>query len=104
MVYQLTIRTLGCQEIAEDKVLADETLRLYEKAEDSTSAARFIIPWLPTPSHLRRVAAGTKLYLIFDKIIKNRRQTGKRRKDALQVLMDQGVSTLGVIEVRALIE
>ncbi|KAJ2900619.1 hypothetical protein MKZ38_002318 [Zalerion maritima] len=101
LVYQLTMRTLGCEEIAEDRKLGDETLRLYEDAEEGTSPARFVVPWLPTPAWWRRVKSGARLYGILDGIVKERRRSkegGARKEDALQVLLDQGASTLGVIE------
>jgi len=90
MVFQLTMRTVGAREIAESPELAARTLSLFEKLDSTASPARIIFPWLPTPNHLRRLTYGAKLYMILDKIIKDRQKEGRREQDALQFLIDSG--------------
>ena len=89
IVYQLTMRTVGATEIAESPALMDKTLRLFETVENASSPARIIFPWLPTPAHLRRMAAGARLYMEFNKIAEDRKKTGRREEDALQFLLDE---------------
>lgn len=98
MVYQLTMRTVGCDEIAENRELGDRTLQLFESFEKLTSPARMVLPWLPTPSYIRRMSTGAKLFFTFDNIVKERKRTGVRRNDALQHFLDQGATVALVIK------
>ena len=99
IVYQLTMRTVGATEIAESPELLATTLRLFEQIESSNSPARIIFPWLPTPAHFKRMAAGARLYMIFNKIIEERKKTGKREEDPLQFLLDTGEDTMKILTV-----
>lgn len=98
-VYQLTMRTVGADDIAEDPVLLAKTLRLFEKIDAASSPTRVIFPWLPTPGHIKRVTAGIRLYSIFNNIAENRRKTGRRGEDAFQFLLDSGESITKILTV-----
>jgi cytochrome P450 len=99
IVYQLTMRTVGATEIAGSPELLATTLRLFEQIEQSNSPARIIFPWLPTPAHFKRMAAGARLYMIFNRIIDERKRSGRREQDPLQYLLDTGEDTLKVLTV-----
>lgn len=99
IVYRLTMRIVGATEIASSPELLATTLRLFEQIEQSSSPARIIFPWLPTPAHLKRMAAGARLYIIFNRIIEERKRVGRREEDALQHLLDTGEDTLKVLTV-----
>ena len=98
-VYQLTMRTVGADDIAQDPVLLNKTLRLFEKIDAASSPTRIVFPWLPTPGHIKRVTAGIRLYQIFNKIAEDRRKTGRRGEDALQFLLDSGESMVKILTV-----
>lgn len=99
IVYQLTMRTVGATEIADSPQLLARTLGLFEEVERNTSTTRIIFPWLPTLGHIRQTIAGGKLYVIFDKIAKERRKTGKTHEDAFQFLMDTGEDIVRILTV-----
>lgn len=99
IVYQLTMRTVGANDIAESPELLERTLHLFEQIESSSSPARIIFPWMPTTAHLKRMAAGARLYMIFNKIAEDRRKTGKRGEDALQFLLDGGDDMIKILSV-----
>ncbi|TVY35052.1 Sterol 14-demethylase [Lachnellula occidentalis] len=98
IVYQLTMRTVGCNDIANDPLLLEKTLNLYETVESSATAATMLFPWFPSPSVIKRTIAGGRLYMIFNKIVENRRKTGVRGDDPLQFLIDQGDDVKSIIE------
>jgi hypothetical protein len=102
IVYQLTMRTVGATEIAESPELMARTLSLFEEVERNTSTARIIFPWMPTLGYVRQTIAGGKLYVIFDKIAKERRRTGKTHEDAFQFLMDTGEDIVRILTVSIL--
>ncbi len=98
-VYQLTMRTVGADEIAEDPALLRRTLALFEGFERSSSTAKVVFPWFPAPNHLYRLYTGARLAVVFQRIIDARGRSGTRRDDALQFLIDQGASIRDIIAV-----
>lgn len=100
IVFQLTMRTVGCDDIAENRTLLDKTLNYFEMVEGSSGNVTVMFPWLPSPALLQRNYAGTRLYMIFKSIVDSRQQTGKRREDPLQYLIDQGSDMYHIIQVR----
>ncbi|RFU80822.1 cytochrome p450 6a1 [Trichoderma arundinaceum] len=93
LIYKMTHRTVGCHDVAEDPVLQEKTMRYYEKV-DRSSAMEVMFPSLPTPTKLSKLWAGAKLHMLFGDIIKERRRTGRRKEDTMQILMDKGESDL----------
>lgn len=99
LVYQLTMRIVGCDEIADDPALLATTLSLFETVESSATATAVLFPWFPSPAIIKRTIAGTRLYLIFKSVIDKRVASGKRGDDPLQYLLDQGDQVPAIIEV-----
>jgi sterol 14-demethylase len=99
IVFQLTMRTVGCNEVADDPVLLKKTFVYNQAVEYTSTPAAIMFPWFPSPGILKRLWAGTRMYMLFDKVIKDRKNTGRREDDALQFMMDQGDGTKDVITV-----
>ncbi|OHE92810.1 cytochrome P450 6A1 [Colletotrichum orchidophilum] len=100
LVFKLTMRMVGCDEIAEDKDLLRQVLRIFEgidAASTASTATKVMFPWMPTVGHLRRVYSGAKMYMILEKVIKERKDRGVPGNDALQYLMDSGDSTVEMV-------
>ncbi|PSK36620.1 hypothetical protein B9Z65_1803 [Elsinoe australis] len=97
IVFQLTMRTVACREIAEDRATLDKVLHLYEMVESASTPAVVMYPRLPTFSMLKRLYGGSRIFMIFDSLIKDRQRTSRREDDPMQYLMDQGDDTLHVI-------
>lgn len=93
------MRTVGCNEIADDPTLLAKTLSLFETIEHSATPTGIIFPWLPTLAKLKRTVAGGRLYMIFQQIVNKRKRTGKRENDALQFMIDQGDDVVKIISV-----
>jgi len=104
IVFQLTMRTVACNEIAEDPALLDKTLHLFESIERAATPTVVMYPSLPTLSKLKRVLAGAQLYMIFRKIVDERKRTDRRDHDALQYMMDHGDDIRTIITVSITIE
>lgn len=99
IVYQLTMRTVACREIAEDPALLERTLHLYEEVEKAATPTVVMFPSLPSPAKLKRMWSGAKLYMIFKNIVDQRRSSGIREDDALQFMMDSGDDIKSIITV-----
>ncbi|KAI0484356.1 cytochrome P450 6A1 [Xylariaceae sp. FL0804] len=97
VVYQLTMRTVGADDIAEDPALLRYTLAQFEYFEEAASTARVYLPWLLTPWHFIRLYRGARLAMVFQRLAEKRRATGKRGTDALQYLLDQGLGLRDIV-------
>lgn len=100
IVFQLTMRTVACNEIASNLPLLEKTLKQYETIESTATAISIMFPWVPTPAKARRTFAGAKLYMTIKRIMDERSKTGRREDDALQYLIDQGDDVTHIITVR----
>lgn len=98
IVYKLTIRTLACNDIADDPVLLAKTLSLFETIEASATPATVLFPRLPTPAMAKRTIAGARFYRIVSNIVK-KRTAGSRDDDPLQFLIDEGDDMGQIVQV-----
>jgi hypothetical protein len=93
------MRTVGCNEIADDPKLLYQAMQYNRTIELSATPSRIMFPWFPTPALFRQIYAGAGFYSIFDKTIKKRKQEDRREDDSLQICIDQGDSTKDIIAV-----
>jgi sterol 14-demethylase len=100
LVFKLTMRTVGCNDVADDPEQLQAIMRHYEVMDKSFTPIVVYFPWLPTIQGLQRKVAGAKIYMALKRIVDNRRKTGVRGDDPLQYLMDQGDNMTQIIGVR----
>lgn len=93
------MRTVGCNEVANNSELVKETMRLNQTIELMGTPMAIMFPWFPSPGVIRNFYAGTKLYMIFDEVAKARRAEGRKEQDAMQALLDQGDSVKDILGV-----
>lgn len=79
-------RCLLGQEIRE--TVHAEFAQLYQDLSDGMNHLTFFWPNAPTERHRKRDEARAKIASIFGKVIENRRATGEKHDDFLQVLVD----------------
>lgn len=99
IVFQITVRSVACNEIANDDDLRERFLGLFETIEGAATPLSIMFPWLPLPSKARKLYSGAQLYRIVKKVMDDRKLLGRREDDALQYLMDQGDTMLNIISV-----
>ncbi|KAK2009263.1 cytochrome P450 6A1 [Colletotrichum eremochloae] len=97
LVFQLTVRMVGCDEVAEDPALLQRMLHIFEGIDGAATATKVMFPWMPTVGHFRRVISGAKMYRILEGLIRERKARGVPGNDALQFLMDNGDSTIEMV-------
>jgi hypothetical protein len=90
IAFQLTIRSVGCGDIADDLQLMGKMMHWYHLVDSLTSPTAVMYPWIPTWGMFKRTLAGMRLFEIVKKIGDERLRTGKRGEDAMQIMMDQG--------------
>ncbi|KAH7922777.1 cytochrome P450 [Leucogyrophana mollusca] len=88
LVFQTTVRSLSCEEIADDPALVSRLKKLYDTLDSGTTPATVLLPWLPGPSMIRKLLATKKIYDIIVHAIDNREKSGVSHDDALQMLLD----------------
>ncbi|CAG8960722.1 hypothetical protein HYFRA_00002258, partial [Hymenoscyphus fraxineus] len=98
IVYQLTIRMVGSDDIANDPELCEKTLQLYHTIENSSTAIAIMYPWFPSPAKIKRTIAAGRLYMLIQNIVNERKKSGHRGEDPLQYLMDEGDDVKRIIE------
>ena len=99
MIFKFTMRTVACNEIAEDPALLERTMLLFEDLDSTATPISISFPWMPTPAKLQRFYYGAQLYKIFNGVIKAREKSGRRDDDPLQYLLDQGDKTVDILTV-----
>lgn len=99
VVFQLTMRTVACNEIAGDRAALDKTLQLFETIEATATPFSIMYNWLPVPARFKRTYAGAQLYMMLKQVMDARQKEGRNEGDALQFLMDQGDDLTKIITV-----
>ncbi|KAI9728476.1 MAG: hypothetical protein M1828_003878 [Chrysothrix sp. TS-e1954] len=97
LVFQLTMRTVGCNEVADDLPLLYKVLGMYEKLEESSTPTTLLFPRFPWPAIISRYWNGLQMYLIFKRFVDDRKRTGRREADCLQFLIDEGDTTPNIV-------
>ena len=99
LVFQLLVRMLACSEIADDPSMLKRTLDLWETIEHSSTTTAILFPWFPSLALIKRTIAGCQFYMMFKKIVHQRRNKGRRGDDPLQYLLDCGDTMRDIIRV-----
>ncbi|KAG9124093.1 hypothetical protein FRC07_012865 [Ceratobasidium sp. 392] len=98
IIFQTTIRTIGCREISDSIEQCKKLEKLYQHTEQGSTAASLLLPWFPSEARKRKTAATTEIYVWLDSIIKARQNENRREDDALQVLLDSGETTPTIVQ------
>ncbi|KAI0090130.1 cytochrome P450 [Irpex rosettiformis] len=97
VLFQTTVRSLACHEIADDPLVVARLRNLYDRLDKSTTPASVLLPWLPSPSMLTKLYASKKVYDIVNGAIRARMTSGESRDDTLQMLLDHGDDKLVIV-------
>lgn len=98
LVYKFTHRTVGVHDIAESEHLLDSTMNDIERLE-CCSPLQIMFSGIPLPAMLLKLWAGFNLHQVIVCIMNERRRTGRRETDVLQLLMDTDETDLSIVMV-----
>ena len=101
LIFQATVRSLTCTEIADNPKLVACCKKLFSQAE-RLSLTLILLPWLPSPAMLMRAWATKQIYDIIVRAMKVRKQSGIPQNDALQMLLDSGEEHFTIVGVTML--
>ena len=103
LVFQTTVRSLSCSEIADDATVVSRLKKLYDRLDGGTTPATVLLPWLPLPAMISKLLATKEIYDIVLRAIDAREQSGTSRNDTLQMLLDMGDEKMVIVGVRILV-
>lgn len=99
LIFQTTVRSLTCSEIADDPAIVARLKVLYDKLDHGTTPATVLLPWLPTPAMVKKLWATKQIYDIVARAIATREQSGVSQNDTLQMLLDAKDDKLIIVGV-----
>ena len=99
LIFQTTVRCLAFTELADDADAVRRLKSLYDVLDTATTPATVLLPWLPSPSAVRKLLATKRIYDIIGTKLDERMQGGIARDDTPQMLIDAGDERLIIIGV-----
>ncbi|KAI0346145.1 cytochrome P450 [Trametopsis cervina] len=90
LIFQTTVRSLTCHELADDPAVVQRLMELYDRLDATTTPMSVLLPWFPSPSMVKKWYATKQVHGIVNAAITNRMLSGVSRDDALQTLVDHG--------------
>ncbi|KAL0959941.1 hypothetical protein HGRIS_011605 [Hohenbuehelia grisea] len=97
VVFQTTVRSLTCSEIADDPVIVARLKVLYDRLDHGTTPATVLLPWFPSPALLKKLWATKEIYEIVTRAIDARERSGVWQNDTLQMLLDAKEERLVIV-------
>ncbi|OBZ67988.1 Lanosterol 14-alpha demethylase [Grifola frondosa] len=88
LIFQTTVRSIGCADLADDAEVVAQLKNLYDTLDTATTPASVLFSWFPSPSAVKRLLATKKIYDIINRAVTERLQGGVPRDDTLQLLLD----------------
>ena len=93
------MRALAFTELADDPAIVKRLRELYDVLDTATTPATVLLPWIPSPSAVRKILSTKRIYDIIAKALDDRVKNGVARDDTPQMLIDAGDERLIIIGV-----
>lgn len=84
----MIIRAVSSYEVAEDPALVSRLKYLYDIIDSSVKPLAVQFPWIPGFATFRKLWASMSVYRIFNHAVHERKQSGIKRDDTLQQLLE----------------
>ncbi|KDQ58614.1 hypothetical protein JAAARDRAFT_155168 [Jaapia argillacea MUCL 33604] len=97
LLFQISVRSLTCSEIADDSAVVARLQKLYDTLDRWNTPAAVLFPWLPSPGAVFKLLATKQIYGVVCGAINARQQSGISRNDMLQILLDHEDEHLVVV-------
>eukprot|EP01114_Cavostelium_apophysatum_P023345 TRINITY_DN875_c0_g1_i1.p1 TRINITY_DN875_c0_g1~~TRINITY_DN875_c0_g1_i1.p1 ORF type:complete len:477 (+),score=117.65 TRINITY_DN875_c0_g1_i1:91-1521(+) len=85
-------------EIRRDRKIANDFAELYHDLEGGLNPIAFFFPNFPMPKHWTRDRARKQISELFMRLIKERRSSGEKREDMLQILLESEYKEGGALD------
>nr|VWO96663.1 Cyp51A [Ganoderma boninense] len=97
LLFQISVRALAFTELADDPAIVKRLRELYDALDTATTPATVLLPWIPSPSAVRKILSTKRIYDIISKALDDRVKNGVARDDTPQMLIDAGDERLIII-------
>lgn len=94
----MIIRAVTCHDVAEDTKLVSRLKYLYDIIDASVRPLRSFA-WVPGLATFNKMCASMYVYWTFKQAVQKRVNSGVRRNDTLQQLLDSGESSQCIVGV-----
>lgn len=84
------MRSLTSHDISDNLILVDRLRHLYDVLDVCTTPIMVLLPWLPTPTMLRKAWATKEIFDIIIDSIERRKKSKLPSDDTLQMLVEAG--------------
>ena len=88
-----------CVELSNDLKAIEEIQALYWTLEKSATPTALLLPWFPGPAKKRKEQATKDLYIKLQDYVELRRNAVVPSSDAIDVLLEQGLTTAKIVGV-----
>jgi sterol 14-demethylase len=82
--------------------VCDALVEIFHELDQSGTPATILFPWFPWWERMRRFYLMKRFYDIMTAAIEARRTEGRDDEDPMQYLIDEGLSSLEITQVRFL--
>ncbi|PIL23490.1 cytochrome P450 [Ganoderma sinense ZZ0214-1] len=97
LLFQTSVRAIAFTELADDAAIVKRLRELYDALDTATTPATVLLPWIPSPSAVRKILSTKRIYDIISKALDDRVKNGVARDDTPQMLIDAGDERLIII-------
>jgi sterol 14-demethylase len=99
-IFRLTVNTIAASTIASSPAICDALAKIFHELDQSGTPATILFPWFPGWERMQRFYLMKKFYNIMTAAIDERRSEGRNDEDPMQYLIDAGLSSLEITQVR----
>lgn len=97
-MHDSTLRHLGTSELVSSDALLSRYVQCVEAVAGHIGSPWTAVPFgIPTPSSLKKLIGGTRLFFLFRSLVNHRRRIGAHHDDTLHSLLDRGDGILAVV-------
>ena len=93
------MRCLSTNELANDEDTVERLKGLYDQLDTATTPASVLLPWLPSPSMVKKLLTTYRIYDIVNGAVTQRLKSGVVQDDTLQILVDNSDDKLVMVGV-----
>lgn len=100
VIFRLTVTTTTSLKIAANAAACDALLKTFHGLDKAATPVTVLFPWFFGPDRMRRFYLMKQFYNTMRDTIDERKIEGRNDEDPMQFLIDQGLSTMEIAQVR----
>ncbi|KAF7328159.1 Cytochrome P450 [Mycena venus] len=98
IIFRLTVSIVTSSNIAANQAACNALLQIFIGLEKAATPVTVLFPWFFGPDRMRRFYLMKQFYNVMLDTIAERKKEGRNEDDAMQFLIDQGLSTMEITQ------